>query len=329
VIVIALIIIVFVEAQDPATPLALALAQAADEALGPRATVAVRAIDRGTPDQALIATGRHDGALAVARVSWGGAQRLNARVELIMLASGRATAQPLSFEPGDPLPERGRAIGLVLASLLRADADADTDSKTAPARQTADGLPPIRPAARSAAGVAAVTAEPRRWALDAAAEGGFALGSAGSGVGGTVGVRWFPFRRLGFRLGGRARFGEVGRAQAASSAFAASAGVVAPIIDPGDRGRLGLSLRADALLLYESLAHLSPDDPEPVDLGRLLPGAAALAEVRWSLSPTVALLFAAGPEVAFGETQVFVRQVKVTELAPWRLAIQGGLIAAF
>ena len=61
----------------------------------------------------------------------------------------------------------------------------------------------------------------------------------------------------------------------------------------GRRGPFRLGVRADALLLYESLSHLSSDDPEPVRRGRLVPGATALAEARWSLSPSVALFAAA------------------------------------
>ena len=70
---IAFVILVFVESQDVATPLPAALVQAAQEALGPRATVLVRPVDREMTDQVLVGLGRQEGALAVARVSWAGA----------------------------------------------------------------------------------------------------------------------------------------------------------------------------------------------------------------------------------------------------------------
>ena len=62
---------------------------------------------------------------------------------------------------------------------------------------------------------------------------------------------------------------------------------------------------------------------------RLLPGAAALRRRPVALSPTLALVLGAGPEVAFGRTDVFVHQEKVAELAPFRLVVEGGLVARF
>ena len=64
-------------------------------------------------------------------------------------------------------------------------------------------------------------------------------------------------------------------------------------------------------------------------MGRLVPGALVLAEGQWALSPQLALVLAAGAEIAFGTTEVFVRQQRVAELVPVRLAIEGGLVARF
>jgi hypothetical protein len=316
---IAFIILVFVEAQDVSTPLAEALERAAADALGSGATVSIRPVDRATTHEALLAEGRQAGALAIARVSWAGARHVNARVELTIVATDHTVAEPLTFDESDPLPERGRALGLVVASLLKPETG----------RVSADERVAARAPDATAAVTSPVPAAARRWALDAAAEGGVALGGEGSGGGGTVGVRWLRYRRVGFRVGGRARFGEVAEAQAALMTFAVSAGVLLSLRDPGDARRLGVSLRADALLLYESLSHLSSDDPEPIRRGRLLPGAALLAEARWSLSPAVALMLAVGPEVAFGTTRVIVRQSEVAELARLRVTIQAGLVASY
>jgi hypothetical protein len=40
-------------------------------------------------------------------------------------------------------------------------------------------------------------------------------------------------------------------------------------------------------------------------------------------------LLAAGPEVAWGTTRVFVRQTEVAHLSPVRVAVQAGLVASF
>jgi hypothetical protein len=127
----------------------------------------------------------------------------------------------------------------------------------------------------------------------------------------------------------QARFGEVERAQATAMDVAAAAGVVLSVLPHSDDRRLGLAVRVDALLIYQSLTHLSSDDPSPVHGWRLLPGAAALIEAQWAVSPTLALLLGGGPEVAFGRTDVIVHLQKVAELAPFRLVVQGGLVARF
>jgi hypothetical protein len=127
----------------------------------------------------------------------------------------------------------------------------------------------------------------------------------------------------------QARFGEVGVAQAAATDLGAAAGVILYVVPPADQRRFALSLRADAVLLYESLSHLSQDDPEPVRGAHLLPGAAALLEGQLAVSPTLGLVLGAGPEIAFGRTDVFVHQAKVAEIAPFRLVVTGGLVARF
>jgi hypothetical protein len=320
---IAFVILVFVETQDATTALPGALAQAAEEALGPRATVSVRAIEPAMPAPALVAAGREQRAQAVARLSWLGAERLEARLEVTVIATGRIAAQPVSFEPSDPLQERGRALGLVLASLLRPEAtsEAPPPPTPAPAAVTVAALPPPPPAAP------VLVRWP--WAVDVAGEGGFALRGSGSGAGGTVGVRWSPLARVGFRVGARARFGEVSSAKATSYELAGAAGVVLGIVQPAAGQHFGLGVRAEGLLIYELLSHVSSSDPQPVRQGRLLPGASVVAEARWLLGPSVALMLAAGPEVAFGTTQVVVNEIPVAELAPTRLIVQGGLVASF
>jgi hypothetical protein len=125
------------------------------------------------------------------------------------------------------------------------------------------------------------------------------------------------------------RFGEIHDAQATVTDLAAAAGLIVFVRPPADERRFAFAFRVDALLVYELLTHLSPDDPEPVRAGHLLPGARFFVEGHLAISPTLALLLAAGPEVAFGRTDVFVHQEKVADLAPFRLVVEGGLVARF
>ena len=318
---IALVILVFIDAHDAATPLPDALARAAEEALGSDVSVSMRTLADDVPTPALIDAGRAEHATAVARITWANEQRSEARLDVVSIDGGPARSSTIAFGASDPLAERGRAIGLVLAALLAPENRARlARAKTARAD--------VAPAA-VAASAPQVPPPPRHFALDAAAEAGFALGGVGSGAGGTIGLRWQPGSRIGLRIGMQARFGEVGVAQAAATGLGAAAGVILYVVPPADQRRFALSLRADAILLYESLSHLSQDDPEPVRGAHLLPGAAAVLEGQLAVSPTLGLVLGAGPEIAFGRTDVFVHQVKVAEIAPFRLIVTGGLVARF
>ena len=318
---IALVLLVFVDAHDAATPLPGALARAAEEALGSDVSVSIRTVASDMPTPALIEAGRAVHATAVAKITWADEQRSAGRLDVLSVDGGPARSSTLAFSASDPLAERGRAMGLVLAALLAPENRARLErAKTAradvsPATVVAT-TPPVPPS-------------PRHFALDAGAEAGFAVGGAGSGAGGTIGLRWQLGPRFGLRIGMQARFGEVGVAQAAATDLGGAAGVSLYLIPPAEQRRFALSLRADAILLYESLSHLSPDDPEPVRGAHLLPGAAALLEGELAVSPTLALVLGAGPEIAFGRTDVFVHQAKVAEIAPFRLVVTGGLVARF
>jgi hypothetical protein len=322
--VIALLILVFVDAHDAATPLPGALARAAEEALGSGARVSIRTVDRPWPIMGLAEAGRAERAAAVARIAWTDERRTEARLEVIGAEGGPTRASNIAFADSDPLAERGRALGLVLAALVAPEKQARLEREAAAPREIAAPAPTV-----VAAPPPLSSAPPRRFALDAAAVGGFALAGDGSGVGGALGLRWYATRWLALRVGGQARFGEVATAQATAMDLVAAAGLAVSVIPLSDERRFGLSLRADALLLYQSLSHLSQDDAAPAQGGRVLPGAAALLEGQWAVSPTLALLLGGGVEIAFGRTDVIVHLQKVAELAPFRLVVQGGLVAQF
>jgi hypothetical protein len=315
---VSLIVLVFIESQDPAGSLPVMLMQrAAEEGLGARASVSVRPVAPGTPDDVLLDLARQQAAGVVARVVWRNPQHLAARLDVTLMEDGRTISRPLIFQRSDPPHERWRALGLVLASTLG-------KALEIPFAEPASNAP----AASLMAGDSPVPAPPR-WALDAAAQGSFGIGGTAARAGGSIGVRWLHSRRVGFRLGAHARFGDMNAAQATMLTLAASAGVIWEVRrPPADRG-LGFSLRADALVLYETMSHLSSDDAARVRQARVLPGGSLTAELRWSLSPTLALVFAAGPEVAWGTTRVYVGNVEVGDVSPLRATIQAGLIAGF
>lgn len=324
---IALLILVFVDAHDAATPLPGALARAAEEALGVGVSVSIRTLDQPPASAiALAGAARTEHAAAAARIAWVDERRAEARLEVAGADGGPPRTATVAFAESDPLAERGRALGLVLAALLAPEKQARAEREAA-AREVAATTPTV--AVSQSPPPPLPPAPSRRFALDAAVEGGFAVSGAGSGVGGALGLRWYAGQRFGLRAGVQARFGNVDKAQASALDVAVAAGLLVFLRPPLEERRLSVAIRADALLIYQSLTHLSSDDAEPVRGWRLLPGAAALLEAQWAISPTLALLVGGGSEIAFGRTDVVVHQQKVAELSPFRLIAQGGLVARF
>jgi hypothetical protein len=313
------VLLIFIAAAELGGAPIQALEREAARALGPDARVLVRGYQRLPESAEMADAGRAAQATAVARVAWSDAGRTRASLELVVVGTGEVLDRVVAFRDADPLVERGRTLGFVLASLT------PSESPRAPP-------PPslASPAATPAPSLTAPLAAPAdpRWALEAFAAGAQALGGAGAGVGGGVAVRWLP-GSWGLRVGARARSGSVGEAQASSLALAVSAGALRSLVHPGRGGGFGLAVRADLLLLYEALSHFSSDDRTPVRGGRILPGAAALIEAEARLAPSASLHLAAGLEAAGGVTDIYVHRAKVAELVPFRGLIELGFRTRF
>jgi hypothetical protein len=314
-------LLLFVASAEADSDAIAAVVEAAVQALGAGARITVHGYEDVPPDDAeLAAAARAHQAAAAARLVWSHPGRTRAALDVHIVHADATAHREFEFEPHDRLSERARAIGLVLASVVLADGTA-APPPAAQARAKPDG---------DLEGVATVpSAVPGRWSLEAFANGGLAFGPAGGGLGGGVGARLYGQSSWGARLGVHARGGSVAVAQASSLAAAISAGAFRSLLTSSQERVWKLTARAELMLMYEALTHFSSDDPEPVHRGRFLPGAAALLEGEWRISPSAALHLAAGVEGAFGITRVLVRGVEVSELAPIRGVLEAGLRARF
>jgi hypothetical protein len=333
------LLLVFVASAEVDTDAAATLSEAASQALGAGARVAVKRYQDAPPTDAdLASAARAQGAGAAARVIWSDSGAARASIDVYLVRQDVTIHRDMVFLPQDRPAERARAIGLVLASVLMAE-------ETERARAEPDApMPADANAAAGGAGasdrespVSAATSNggdpkvaPGRWALEAFADGGLGLGGAGEGLGGGVAGRRYGPAGWGARLGAHARAGSVASAQASSLAVGLSAGGFRSLLRAGPaRASWDLAVRAEVLLLYEALTHFSDDDPVPVRRGRFLPGGAALLEAQWQISPAAALHLATGFELAFGSTRVVVRGLQVAEIAPMRGVIEVGFRARF
>jgi hypothetical protein len=347
--VVAPVLLLFLAVADADREPALAMVEAAAQALGTDVRILVERFDAAPPTLAALASAaREQKAIAAARVLWSNPEGSRVAVDVYSAQRDLTTHRSLAFQAQDQPAERGRAVGLVLAALVvapdvpgpaptQAEGATPAGPATAPATALGAGTTPepataLRAQAAGAAPTATAGAGGGRWALEALAGAGLALGGAGGGLGGGFGAR----RRLGggwgFRLGAHARTGSVPAAQASSLTAGAAAGVFRSLRRPSPTSSppaFDLGLRGDLIINYQSLTHFSDDDPGPVRHGRFLPAAAALLEAEWRISPATALHVGAGIEMAFGATHVVVRGVEVAELTPFRLVAEAGVRAHF
>jgi hypothetical protein len=167
-----------------------------------------------------------------------------------------------------------------------------------------------------------------RWSLEAFGAGGLAFTGAGTGLGGGLALRTHWTDRWGLRVAARVRAGSIDAAEASSLNLALAAGGFRVLVGQPGSARPSLGLRAEALLLRESLTHFPPGDSAPMRRGRWLPGAAATLELELPFAPTAALHLGLGLELA-PRTDVFVGGVEVAHLGPLRGVAEAGFRARF
>lgn len=305
------ILLIFIAASDSDSPTNEALLRAVTEALGPTSRVTLRGTRSPPSDETLVEEVRSAEATAAVRLVWDDPGRVALHV---YVAKGDETFdQRLSFQTSDPAEERGRALGFVIASYI---------------------LPPVRRVPPVAAVARAPAGEPR-WALEGFGIAAAALQQgAGGGFGGAFGARWRAGERWGFRTGLHLRSGSV--LSASATATSAGAGVGCFRVLGTFRHGLNVVARADALLMYDRLVHLSfhPEltvQPGPMARSGLLGGADAVAELEWRLAASTAVHLGLGLEVSFGSRDVTVENVPQPDarLGPLRGVAELGLRTHF
>jgi hypothetical protein len=153
-----------------------------------------------------------------------------------------------------------------------------------------------------------------------------ALGVSGeaAGVGGGAAVHWFPVNALSLRAGGGARAGGAGAANATTLAVSLTAGVAWHPHRPSPSSPIGVSVRCDYLLAYQSV---SPDSDPQLARGRWMSGIAGATELDWLLTGNLDALLGVGVEDVFAPTYLDVQGTRVATLPPLRaFAELGGRI---
>lgn len=306
-------------AADAQSPVGTALTRAMAQALGADVQVEIRPFTTRPTDVALADEARARGAERVALVVFSDPERTRASLQMTSPASGEFQHQTLIFASDDPPEERGRALGMVLASYLLL-----VEPRPPPPRAPAlTARPTEAPPARE------VSPWPRHYALEVSGVTVAGVGGEGGGVGGAAAARWRAGPWWGLRMGAEARSGNLRAAQASTLAVKLVAGPFVQLAGDPDSGHLSLSARVGAMALFQALTHFSDDDAGPVRRGRWLPGGDAVLELSCPLSDASAIHFGLGAEATLGAIDIVVRGHQVGRLSALRGLAELGFRALF
>jgi hypothetical protein len=306
-----LVVLVLVASADLADPSTTAITTATRRALPADSVVLVS--EQSTPgDDDALALGERLHASNVAVVSWEESTREHVVVHLHR-ADGWFDRR-VGFRPDDAPVERGRSVGLILASLISGDDPGERVSPPPP-------LPPAPPPAPAPEEKKPVPSAPRpkRWAVDAVATG--ALGGDATSLGPGAAVRSLLFDPLAIGVFTGLRFGDVGPANARSTQWLFGAGVTVRLVPFRRESAMALSLRADVLANRQEVSRGT------LTRSRWVGGTDLRVEWSWAMTRALAIVVSGGLEAMFGATPVRVGDVRVGALPVLRgVADLGGRV---
>ena len=305
------------DAVAPATP---ALLRAAEEALGGRGRVKVRAFSTNESREAVR---EQDGTVTVVLHWEEGGRR--AHVRLHVEKSAPWIERDLGFDERDAPEERGRAVGFALAAMLPEQPERPQKKPPTAAPPPGSGAPLRQPVPLPAS-----APEPHSPRLDLAVRAQLAVGAGGvgGGAGGSLEGQVFLGKWLAAHATVGYRAAQASRAEGTAHHLRAGVGMSVRV---RIAQKLELSPTFDLLVLRDAISHLSPDldEAEPITQARVLPGMRGDLRLSWFLTESAALEIAVGSEVAFGTTSVFLEGQPVTSVVPVRLGIEPGLRVRF
>ncbi len=327
-----LTVVVLVAAGGASDPTTLAIERAASEALGRAGRVVVREAMGAPTDGEALAVGAEANEAAVVEVSWSDRAHRVATLRVHLAGRRRWTGRTLGFGVADVDAERGRTIGLALASMLPDVEPATPTAREAPAPPPELVAPP--PAPRPAPEIAELAAPhvaptTLRYALDFFGTGAVGLGGSAQTGGGGAALETFLAPRIGVRVGGSVRAGDVAGAEARTLALVGTAGLTLRAWPSSESHVFGAALRADYVLMNQTVTHRSGTGADVSTRARPLSGVDAMVEVEWRLGAGADVVVGAGLEEMFATTYIDLNGARVATLPPLSLLAQGGLRLRF
>jgi hypothetical protein len=317
-------LIVIAIALEPGDARVTAFERAARGVLGPEATLLLEHVADDPPDADSIARGaRADG---VVELTLGAEQ---ARLHCYFSRQGRWVDREITFGPEgapheDEAAERGRLLGLAVGTMFAGDVDEPSRAAPpSPEPSRAPALPSPRPPDRYRPRVTASY----RWTLEFSGTANAGIRGTASELGAAAGLRFGWVGPVALRAFVAGRAGSIPEAQATSRTVQLGAGSSLRLLPEASPWMLGV--RADAMLSYFTMSHLSEDDLESDQRLRFLPGCDLFAEAGFRFSETLSLHVGAGVEAMFGSTFVYTHERRVAVVPPFRAVGELGVRAFF
>jgi len=324
-----LIVLLLVAATDAKDATTFGMTAAARRALEPTGVVLVDARPELPSDAEALALADRVHARGVVELMWADEQHRRARLHLHLASDTDWLDREIDFLPEDAPAERGRTLGLALATMLAEHAapaehvDVPPPSEPPPSTSVEDA-PRAIPATTGEPPPLRVAAKVRRAALDLVGAGAVGLGGEAAGVGPSLSGRWLATDSLAARVAAGARFGALPAADASTLTVVFAAGGAVRLAAAGD---VEIGVRGDVLLTR--FAARREQAGATLERSRWIGGADLLAEATWTAAPSTALVTAAGAEVAFGPTDVALGGVQVTRVPLARLVAEAGARVRF
>ena len=300
----------------------------------------VRVAPAVPPDVEVAGDAAKIGAAAVVILSWHDASLLTTEARVFVAAPEDGVShwitRTIVFSARDLPAERGRALGLVITSVL------DESWGIAPlarVEQPAPVLPPSKEAAKIENQPASVTTQPGpvespeappRWALEANVTTAFArAGDADDAIGGMVGLRRSLSARWALRAGLGFRVADVDGADATARTVLGALGVVWTSSGWERLHALGFGARADLLCVHQAIQRGEGGQNSSQTEGYWSLGGDLLAQIGYGLSPGTALLLGAGVEELLTEADVYVGGEPAATIPHAQLVLELGVLSRF
>ena len=334
-----LVLLIAVTTNPGAISMARDAASACLESMPEGAKSLVREAAAVPPEVEVAGDAAKIGAAAVVLLSWHDASLLTTEARVFVVAPEDGVSHWITrtvvFSARDLPAERGRALGLVIASVL------DESWGIAPVARVEQPAPvvPPRKAAAKIANQPSVTTQPAlvespkvppRWALEAnvtTAAGHW--GDLDDSIGGMIGLRrsfrahWALRAGLGFRVA------DVDGADATGRTVLGAAGVVWMSSGLEPPNAFGFGARVDLLGKHEDVQRGEGGQNSSRTEGYWSLGFDLLAQVGYGLSSGTALLVGGGVEEFFTAGDIYVAGQQAATIPHTQLVLELGVLSRF